>query len=286
MRNLCVMLLLLAAQFASAQAYLPIVHPANEWTVKHYEFFANTRRKYRFSPDTVLINGKYYYELKYDDNLMGARSTNRFYREENGFVYTSEGVVLYDLKLGVTDTLPSNNPYQHTRTVTTVGTTILNDNLTRKTMRVECDSNAIGAPITVVEGIGDLEEFFYSAVQCINPFDGPTDLLLCFSVNGQIIYMKAGESCELSSTSLPGNWTRASVYPNPTSERLYLDISSTDAELMVYNSLGMCVLNQHCAVVGGLLSADVSGLRAGSYWGVARSADGKMYAFGFVQGKD
>jgi hypothetical protein len=286
MRNLCLLLFLLTTQFASAQSYLPIVHPANEWTVKHYEFFSNSRRKYRFSPDTVLINGKYYYELKYDDSVMGAHSTNRFYREENGTVYTSAGVVLYDLKLGVTDTLPSNNPYQQTRTVATVGTTILNDNQTRKTMRVECGSDSIDSPITVVEGIGDLEEFFHSEVQCINPFDGPTDLLVCYSVNGQIIYTKSGENCDLSSTHLPSNWTRASVYPNPANEQLHLDIPSNTAELIIYNSLGMCVLNQHCTAVGGLLSADVSGLRPGSYWGVVRSEYGKMYTFVFLSGKN
>jgi outer membrane protein assembly factor BamB len=271
--------------------YLPIVTPANEWTVEHAELFKTSRRKYRFAPDSVLVNGKYCYELKYEDSFFGAHSTNRFYREENGIVYTSNGEVVYDLNLGTLDTmLYYYYPNQYTRTVTAVGTVVFNDSQPRKTQKVECPNTPdfqIADPITIVEGMGDLEDFFHAPFHCINPLDGPSDYIVCFSVNGQIVYMKPGESCDLTATTLPDDHTRISVYPNPADERLYIDIPALVAEsayqLRIYNTLGACILTPKMAPSSGLLTVDIARLSPGSYWGMLLGADGKTFPFAFIK---
>lgn len=307
MRTLYLLLFLFSAHFLSAQPYfnptlkssflpyLPIVTPANEWTVNHGELFKTSRRKYRFAPDSVLVNEKYCYELKYEDSFFGAHSTNRFYREENGIVYTSDGEVVYDLNLGTLDTMLSYYlPNQRTRTVTAVGTVFFNDSLPRKTQTVTCAAtddpeNPGISSITIVEGMGDFEDFLFAPLHCANAIDGPSDIIVCFSVNGQIVYMKPGESCDLTATTLPDNPTRISVYPNPADERLYIDIPVSVAEsayqLRIYNTLGACILTPQLAPSGGLLTVDIARLSPGSYWGMLLGADGKTFPFAFIKSR-
>ncbi|MCW5922882.1 MAG: T9SS type A sorting domain-containing protein [Saprospiraceae bacterium] len=271
--------------------YLPIVSPSNEWTVKHYELFLISRRKYRFSPDSVLINGKHHYELTYTDSFYGFKATGRYYREENGIVYTSAGEVVYNLNLGTNDTLPSNqSANQGARTVLALGTAIFDDSLPRKTMTVQCATDPTAPPVTVVEGIGDMQIFFHSEVQCINPLDGPSDYIVCYSVNGEIVYMKPDENCDLSSTTLPEKRALASVFPNPTADWLYIDIPVNVTEptyqVRIYSALGACTFSPKQSTADGLLLIDVSGLNPGSYWGVVWGNDGKAFPFMFVKKND
>ncbi|MEZ4964222.1 MAG: T9SS type A sorting domain-containing protein [Saprospiraceae bacterium] len=268
--------------------YLPIVHPANEWTVAHSELLLNSRRKYRFSPDSVSIGGKYYHELTYDDSFLGFKTTGRYYREEDGVVYTAAGAVVYDLNIGATDTLPSNQgANQGTRMAMSAGTVIYGDGIPRKTLMVQCANDSLDM-ITVVEGIGDLEDFFHSEVLCINPLDGPSDLILCYSVGGEIVYKKPDESCELSSTTHPGKKNLIRVYPNPATGRLYIDMpvdgSSQGYQVQVFNTLGEpVIINPNLSTADGLLSVDISGLNPGSYWCLIRDEDGNTFPFAFIR---
>lgn len=245
-----------------------------------------TRRKYRFSPDSVWFGDGYYYELKYVDNFYGAHSTNEFFREENGKVYQFNGPQLYDLDLGPGDTLPSFVPEQGTRTVASVGTVVLDDGLPRKSMTMVCASDSFAPPVTVVEGMGDLESFFYSKWHCVNPFDGPSNDLLCFSVNGQIVYKVPGETCELTSTSQPVRPV-VNVYPNPASDLMHIEMPMDQPEpvyqVRIYNLLGSCLSNQSIRSDGRLLPVDVSASPPGSYWGVVHDDGGTTFSFGFVK---
>ncbi|MCC6411250.1 MAG: T9SS type A sorting domain-containing protein [Saprospiraceae bacterium] len=268
--------------------YFPIVNPANEWTVRHVEWGAPfpTLRKYRFTPDSVLIGGKYYHELTYVDSFFGAHDTNRFYREENGIVYRSNGAVLYNLDLGPIDTLPSYVPEQGARTVSDVGTVIFNDGLPRKTMTIYCASDSFAPPVTVVEGMGDLEDFFHSEKYCINPLDGPSDHILCFSVNGEIVYQVPGETCDLTSTSQPVR-PIVSIHPNPAEDLIYIEMPTDQPEpvyqVRIFNTLGSCLSNQSILSDGHLLLVDVSVLPPGSYWGVVYGDGGGAFSFGFLK---
>jgi hypothetical protein len=167
-----------------------------------------------------------------------------------------------------------------------VGTVVYDDGIPRKTMRVQCANDSLDA-VTVVEGIGDLEEFFRSEVQCINPLDGPSNYILCYSVGGEIVYMKPGESCDLSSTSFPGDPGRIVVYPNPVTDWLYINSpaegNSQHYDIQVYNTLGKAVITTHAPTVGDLLSVEVTGLPSGSYWGIIRDEDGNIYPFSFIR---
>lgn len=263
--------------------YFPIVSPVNEWTVKHHELLGPTsRRKYRFSPDAKFINGNYYYELTYVDNFFGSKSTGQYYREENGIVYTVAGEVVYNLNLGTTDTVPSNQgANQGTRTIVAVGTAVLNDNLPRKTMIVQCATGTTDT-VTVVEGIGDLEDFFHSEVQCINPLDGPGDYILCYSVSGEIVYMKPGENCDLSATNLPGKQAVISVYPNPAFDKLFIEFGDAENadQIDCFDALGCRVLNAGALPAGEGL--DVSRLPAGFYSGVVHLRGKRLAVFKFV----
>ncbi|MEZ4918148.1 MAG: T9SS type A sorting domain-containing protein [Saprospiraceae bacterium] len=270
------------------QSFLSIVDPANAWTVDHFEFFLTSRRTYRFSSDSVLINGFYCHELEFEDSFMGSQSTDRFYREENGLVYRSNGELVYNLNLLPGDTLPSNlSANQGTRTVIASGTLVYNDNLSRKFQIIQCAGDS-SSSVTVVEGIGDLENFFFSEVLCINPLDGPTDLLVCYAVDGQTVYLKQGSNCDLSSSNEIDKNNTARVYPNPVVDDLHLvlpknDIDSRGGDIRIYNALGICVFEQKKVLVEGEVVLNVSLLPTGIYKGFLQNESGRVYSFGFVK---
>jgi Secretion system C-terminal sorting domain len=267
--------------------YFPIVSPSNEWTVEYSDFSFNTRRKYRFSLDSVFVNGYFHRELEYNDSFTGFHTTGRYYREKDGIVYNSFGHVLYNLNLGATDTLPSNqNLNPSTRTILSVGTVVLNDGLPRKTMKFQCDDEPIDT-LTIVEGIGDLGEFFHAELQCINPLDGSGKTINCFSVNGEIVYKRIGEDCDLISTSHPINSEKPIiVYPNPTNGLLYLNLSNIDynqiMQVHIYSSLGTLKLRQDLVKTNGLFSIETSDLNDGIYLGQVILGDGQVIPFEFV----
>jgi hypothetical protein len=266
--------------------YFPIVSPANEWTVKYSDLSFNTRRKYRFSSDSVFINGYYHRELTYDDSFIGFHTTNRFYREKDGIVYNSFGHKLYDLNLGATDTLPSNQNFnQSKRTILSVGTVVLNDGLPRKIMKFQCDDDPYDT-LNIVEGIGDLGEFFHAEFQCINPLEAPARTINCFSVNGEIVYQRAGETCDLISTNQPPNTVKPlTAYPNPANDLLYLNLSMQKYEQVqvnIYSSLGTLKLRQDLIKTNGLFSIETSVLNDGIYLGQVILGNGQVIPFEFV----
>lgn len=270
--------------------WLPIVSPANEWTVAHYEPFLSSRRKYRFSSDSVLLGGQYYRELKYEDSFLGAQSSGRFYREAQGVVTRYNGPVVYNLNLGASDTLPAiDAPNYFTRAVASVGTVIYSDGIPRKTMQVYCAADSTAPLHTVVEGMGNLEEFFFSEIQCINPLDGPTDLLECFRVNGETLYLKPGASCELSATEGPEQLPRAAVFPNPAAELLNITLpqrhTAAAYRVLIYHASGQLALDQTLMPVADALQVPVSALSPGAYYGQLRRANGESRVFAFVRGR-
>lgn len=266
--------------------YLPIVHPSNEWTVEHTGFSIKSRRRFRFLPDSILINGKYYHELAYDDTFFGTQSTGKYYREEQGIVYSHTGTILYDMNLESTDTLASNNfTRQGTRRVVAVKTVVLDDGLPRKSMTVRCENDSTAPFVTVIEGIGDIKDFFYSETQCINPLDGPSNEILCYSVNGNVVYLKQGANCDLSSIDHDVKQGKIKVYPNPAKDHLYILIPAEEGsatyQIRIYNTLGAPMGTQQVALVSRLLDADVSTLPPGNYWGVISSDNGRYFPFSF-----
>lgn len=152
-------------------------------------------------------------------------------------------------------------------------------------MTVQCAQDPLVPPVTVVEGIGDLEDFFHSQLLCINPLDGPSDTVLCYSVNGLIVYQKQGESCDLVSTTGPDEGTLASVYPNPATGTLYVKmpaaVTESSYQVRMYSSIGNCMIHTAADCHEGLLTLEVSQLQTGNYWGLVQGRDGKYWPFKF-----
>ncbi|MBL7808324.1 MAG: T9SS type A sorting domain-containing protein [Saprospiraceae bacterium] len=257
--------------------FLPFVTAQNEWIVdwKHPSpGWPSEIRRYTFSADSALKDGKYYHELIYSTNMSSGPwiSDARFYREENGRTYrwmeNSPEQLIYDFNFVVGDSLPGVDPNQAIRYVVQIDTETLLDGIPRKSVIF----NSVCGPFRWVEGIGEMEDFLDSETFC-SLWDGIPMSIRCFSTNGQLLYIRPGLStCYASSTN---NLTTRPVkaYPNPASDFLALELDQNEPlqHLKLYNALGALVLSTgNCENNRVVLPA----LTPGLYFGSARFSDG------------
>ncbi len=114
MKNLVFTIFLLIPNSIFCQAWNPIVTPLNEWVVDYNPLFPGLPseiRRYTFSADSVLKDGKQYHELIYSKNMSGGPwiSEDAFLREEQGKTYkwlkNMPEQLIYDFNLGIGDSI-------------------------------------------------------------------------------------------------------------------------------------------------------------------------------------
>lgn len=267
--------------------YQTVVTPLNEWVVDWMHPTPGCLaeiRKYTFSADSVLKDGKYYRELIYSKNMSGGPwiPEGVFFREENGRTYKWLGnnteQRIYDFNFGVGDSLPGADMNQATRYVTQVGSMQLLDQIPRKFIEFNSDCGVT----RWVEGIGEVEDFLYSAVFC-SLWDGIPMHIRCFSTNGQLIYQRPDISGCYTSSNKEMELTVARVYPNPGSDFLIFETANETpiTSLVIYNSFGEKVLSMNHPLLqnNGL---DVSILPPGFYTGEVCFTAKKTGVFKFV----
>ena len=165
--------------------------------------------KYTFSADSVLMDGEYYHILLYATSMTSFwLQTDEYFREENGKVYKigelsgTTKKLLYDFDFSIGDTLiPKANIAQGHREILSVGTIQFLDGIPRKFLTLECAAE-FSEPISIVwiEGIEDIGQLFYTESFCSLAGDGSTELIRCFSTNGQTIYIRPDlEGCYITS---------------------------------------------------------------------------------------
>ena len=285
MKNLIFIIFLLIPYSIFGQAWNAVVTPLNEWVVDYDPLFPGLPseiRRYTFSADSVLKDGKQYHELIYSKNMSGGPwiSEDAFLREEQGKTYkwlkNMPEQLIYDFNLGIGDSITGGvNVNQATRYVTQVGSIQLLDGVPRKSIEF---SSVCGAS-QWVEGIGEIEALFYSEVFC-SLWDGAPYYIRCFSTNGQLLYKRPDISgCYTSAVNdLPIGSVR--VFPNPSADLLYLELDNEAliSNVMLYDHLGALVLNTS-DFSASRNSLDISTLPAGFYTGLVHLGDGKIKVF-------
>lgn len=268
---------------AFCQTFHPIVTLLNEWVVDFIppNGFPQEIRRYTFSTDSTLLQGKYYYELLYSKNMNTGPwiSENLFLREENGRTYKwledMPERLIYDFNLGIGDSLPGTDANQATRYVSQVGSIPLLDGVPKKLIEF---TSVCGAS-RWVEGIAEMEDLLYSEVFC-SLWDGVPLNIRCFSTNGQLLYKRPELSgCYTSAVSDLGIGS-IQVFPNPGTDQLYLEIAEEEkiSKVFIYNTLGTMVLNTY-NFPSGNNALDISKLPPGLYTGMVHFEAGAIKAF-------
>ncbi len=276
------------------RSYIPLVSSMNEWVDETTPIIGpRTIYRYSFSIDSVLFNNSYYYELLYSKNISDPwKSTGKYYREENGKVFNfiegqSDPVKLvYDFNLNIGDTLiPYSDGIYARREVIRTGFVELLDGIARKYLIISCDPEGSGDTTMWVEGIGDIDRFFWAESFCSNFDDGGYGDLHCYSTNGQTVYLKPGlENCYISSVETVDE-DDFKIFPNPCSD--YLNILNEDGYIIdnikVFDVVGNVVIESENKTSN--LKLNISRLSPGVYIGILRSSNNLIKSFKFVVSK-
>ncbi|HZV71264.1 MAG TPA: T9SS type A sorting domain-containing protein [Saprospiraceae bacterium] len=260
------------------EQYMRILSSNNEWVIDVVSPPLPTAiHRFRFDPDSILIDNKPYYKLIYSPTIEGNwEETNRLMREDSGRVYelnlidTTE-ILLYDFNFQVGDTMSSHQDgTDNRRQVISVGTVVLADELPRKTITIECTSNTSTPDTTVwIEGIGDAERLFWSKTFCSTlDSDDSIAAIRCFLTNDLWMYSRPGllEGCYITAVEHLEP-ELLSVFPNPNSGILHFQIGPDQVadRIVIYNSFGILVFSSENWTSDHIL--DLSSQPSGIYHG-------------------
>jgi len=263
-----------------------------------YDFVPESIWSYRTEGDTV-INGLTYFKMYYD--AMGIDSYgdttytyNAFYgllREDDSnkvFTYhplSDREFLVYDFKWEKGKELlyhgfildDSGKFYRSLTTYTVIDeidSVQLLDGLYYK-----CLKNNDGT-IRIIQGIGDLSEFFFMN-RYIGKSDGSYYELLCFQKGDQLIYLNPDyETCgEIKGTTsiLPiSSESSIKIYPNPTTGQLRVVSGgiSDGGDIQIYDIVGKLVQQSPVSALSPETTIDISHLANGIYF---LKVDNKMF---------
>jgi hypothetical protein len=248
---------------------IPFLTTDKEWIVL-YQGFANNQddgiRTYWFSQTQDTIDEVPIFELMYNtpDNPIPYKAQRNF-KEKNGKVtqvYSNGDEELYydfNVQLGDTIVRYPDQPLFDLYVVKIDTLVVGNDNKPRKRIHLLCEieNNAI---YTWVEGMGSDSVFLNNAICTI--LDGPSLHLRCFYENGVRVYKDSiVQDCLISSVDDMANQVKVYIYPNPASDKIYINSDMDIRSTTIYNHLGQIVLNTENEDQ----KMDISGLQSGIY---------------------
>ena len=226
-----------------------MLSPGYVWNqVGGYPWFSsNTVRRYRVSQEPTDLEGQRYYQIETssvesDDTLW--RSLDNVYlreeeqgrvyvhapgRDKNGNLENDDLIYNFTLEVGDTFNVPKFTPLDWWEggtgiaIVTAVDSVILDNGERRKRLTLGCLPPNGGSPLNQqywIEGMGATGGMFESTFLCSADVSGPQ--LLCYSLNGQVLYHTQSSCAESTVSTKPigQNSALLRLYPNPTIGRL------------------------------------------------------------------
>ncbi|MBK8966123.1 MAG: T9SS type A sorting domain-containing protein [Lewinellaceae bacterium] len=276
------------------QQWLPLVSAENEWVVDyHLPASAVEIRRYRFSPDSILLAGRFYRELIFSKNMTGGpwQQTGRYFREKSGAVYNLEPLtgpaerLLYDFNLGTGDNLPPNPDIgQAGRKIAAVGTTVLADGIARKTLWLTGDV-CIGDSLQWIEGMGDNGMLFETALFCASPSEEHI-AIRCFSTAGNLVYLRPGlAGCYSSTVAGQPPVEALHVYPNPATGTLFIHLEQPGhiRSVRLGSFLGEPAVEFDWTETQHGIRLNINALPPGWYAGSIQLQDGRTQSFKFAK---
>ncbi len=274
--------------------WLPLVSSENEWVVDYLlPPLPVEIRRYRFSQDSVLLDGRFYRELIFSKNMTSGPwlQTGQFFREKNGVVYKLEPLtnpaerLLYNFNLGIGDELlPNPDIGQADRKITAVGTTALADGIARKTLWLTSDA-CNSDTLQWIEGMGDMGMLFETERFCSLP-SGVNSAIRCFSTSGQMLYLRPGlPGCYSSSVSGRPPVEMLQVYPNPTTGNLFIYLKQVGhiRSVRLSSFLGEPAVEIDWTETEQGIRLNTKALRPGWYAGIIQMQDGRTQSFKFAK---
>ena len=273
----------------SKNNYISVVSSRNEWIAKTYPLFDPiTIDRYTFSVDSFFYSGFYFHELLFSKDMSSPwNSTGKYFRQEGSKVFKLTGdtlKLLYDFSLNIGDTLvPFNDGIYDKREVVEVGSIMLLDNIPRKYLSITCGSQSGGDTTKWIEGIGDIDRFLWSDSFCSNFDDGGYNELLCFSSDGQTVYMRPGNESCYSNSIESINPSVFEVFPNPCTNFIFAESKSESNPecISIYDVYGNLAIRFKEPVRNQNL--DVSILPQGYYFGIIQTKHNTIYSFKLIK---
>ncbi len=177
-----------------------------------------TTKTYSATGDTVLEGHTY--------QIIDGGGDPALVRQDSGKVYSrsywGEEELLYDFNLNVGDTF--NSPFMLVDSVDTVDW-----GRVRKRMFLRCSDCASYFDEIWVEGIGNINPYFFWPFTRELIADGPTYEVRCYSENGATVYPSAGfQDCYVDTFFYLSDKNifeeEVNIYPNPVSDFLFIDL--------------------------------------------------------------
>lgn len=235
-------------------------------------------KRYAFSEDKTLINGKYYHELLWSGSMTGeiTHETGKFYREEGQKVWLmspsrDSAVLLYDFSLDVGDTFKIYNSVGMlvTYVVTIKQTLTFSDGSVKHILKLKGETEqGYNCEIRWIEGMGSIVAFMDYLHVCV--LDGIVRYVLCFTSNGKLLYRDPSYgSCYVTATESP-ELADLKLYPNPTSDKLSFNTEYKIKSVEIYDLMGHKI--KEISFPGKAI--DIGMYQAGVYFIHIRTANG------------
>ncbi|MCO6484516.1 MAG: hypothetical protein J5I41_01945 [Saprospiraceae bacterium] len=246
-----------------------LVDTAHHWVAQMTTFGGPVTRRYRFSGDSVLMDGQYYHTIQSSPEPTGNNwEDGPAIREADRKVWLYEPggeVLLFDYTAEVGDTIKREYAWDTLRyVVKAVDSLQLLDGSWRKRIALNCPDDPGGfwfGDILWVEGLGAIQlELPGYTFPCATDIGG---YMTCFYRHEEQLYQAPGVgSCWPTTAVEEPVATEVRLYPNPVSGVLYLDGPGVyeRAEGMTPSGRSMGVFERPAA------GMDVSGWPAGMYY--------------------
>jgi len=261
---------ILAAQ--SAHYFLP-EGVEKQWNVVFQETFRPPGAVtiiYRTNEDTLISKRNQIYRyIKIEqtkDSSLNNWEFRDFIREDTlqsrVYIYNKnheQDFLLYDFNMQVGDTLVDDEFC--ISQVTAIDSIEINGGQKRKRLLLENEEYGF---MYWIEGIGSSEGLF-NRIQCY--LDGPNTSLSCYYENDERLYNN-GDECFIVNTQEFPKLQQISLFPNPTTDHLQLDlseISTPSLQIRIFSLLGQEVKGIR-AISGRLQPIEVNDLASGVYF--------------------
>ncbi|HZV71005.1 MAG TPA: T9SS type A sorting domain-containing protein [Saprospiraceae bacterium] len=258
------------------------------WTENHYGGWGDYSMSLKYTVDShpSLFAGKTYYEVLQTDEELSEnwKKTGDFIRAENNIIYlwqNPQEIELYNFNLIINDTFPVYY-FGTNLIVDSIDTFVLLTGEERKYLRLHCeydDEPPFGFGYTEwVEGIGNINGFFYNNNQCVFDTDGSD--IMCMFRNDTLIYDDPQiNACWLLPTAIHEDKAReVLITPNPVSD--FIHITGTPGEInfiRIFNTIG------HQLYHGKSNTIDVNNFSSGYYTLVILMDNDHYEVKGFVK---
>lgn len=274
---LCLILTFLISM-PDSYSQFKMVDPANEWNIAYtIRFWPPSWRtyteRYKFSQDSILLDGKYYHELLSTRSDTGNINYNTgiYFRQEDKKVWIKESksdsaILLYDFSLQLSDTFILKYTEHHpphfiqTFIVDKIDTVTLVNGSKRNLFTL---MSMNGCKMKWIEGIGTEHVGFMNFNQfCV--LDGTPGILLCNKHEDSLVYQNPQEdNCFIVRTATESpEIMDLKLYPNPTKDKIFIETDYNIISVEIYNLIGQLIIfKEDCRN-----PIDVSYLPPGTYF--------------------